>query len=57
MQFNLTLDQTNLVIQALAQMPYHMTVNLIAEIQQQAQPQLAELQAAQKDEMKPGEPE
>lgn len=57
MQFNLTLEQTNLVIQALAQMPYHMTVNLIAEIQQQAQPQLAELQAAQKEEMKPTEVE
>lgn len=57
MQFNLTLEQTNLVIQALAQMPYHMTVNLIAEIQQQAQPQLAAQQAVGKEEMKPGEPE
>lgn len=57
MQFNLTLEQTNLVIQALAQMPYHMTVNLIAEIQQQAQPQLVAQEAASKQELQPGEPE
>jgi hypothetical protein len=57
MQFNLTLEQTNLVLQSLAQMPYHMTANLIAEIQQQAQPQLAAQQAEDKAKMQPGEPE
>lgn len=57
MQFNLTLEQANLVIQALAQMPYHMSSALIAELQQQAQPQLAAQQAVVKEEMKPGEPE
>jgi len=57
MQFNLTLEQANLVIQALAQMPYHMSSALIAELQQQAQPQLAAQQAVAKEEMKPGETE
>ena len=40
MKFELTLEQANLVIQALAQMPYHMTANLIAELQKQAAPQI-----------------
>lgn len=41
MKFELTLEQANLILQALAQMPYHMTVNLIAEMQKQAAPQMA----------------
>ena len=45
MQFNVTLEQANLIIQALAQMPYHMTATLIQELQQQAQPQLQQEQA------------
>ena len=40
MKFELTLEQANLVIQALAQMPYHMTASLIAELQKQAAPQM-----------------
>lgn len=57
MQFNVTLEQANLIIQGLAQMPYNMTANLIADLQQQAKPQLEAMQAAQKQEMQPGEPE
>ena len=41
MKFELTLEQANLVIQALAQMPYHMSSALIAELQKQAAPQMA----------------
>lgn len=42
MKFELTIEQANLIIQALAQMPYHMSNQLIAELQKQAQPQLVE---------------
>lgn len=57
MQFNFTLEQTNVIMQALSQMPYNMSASLIAEIQQQAQPQLAAQQAEDKAKMQPGEPE
>lgn len=57
MQFTFTIEQVNLILQGLAQMPYHMSANMITEIQSQAQPQLAEIQAEQKQAMQPGEPE
>ena len=44
MKFELTLEQANLVIQALAQMPYHMSNALIAELQRQAAPQMQQIE-------------
>ena len=40
LQIDLTVDQTNLVLEALGQLPYHRVASLIASIQQQAQEQL-----------------
>lgn len=44
MKFELTLEQANLILQALAQMPYNMSHALIAELQKQAAPQLQAVQ-------------
>lgn len=41
MKFEVTVEQANLIIQGLAQLPYAASASLIAELQQQAQPQLA----------------
>lgn len=42
MKFEVTLEQANLILQALAQMPYNMSFALIAELQKQAQGQIQE---------------
>lgn len=44
MKFDVTIEQANLIIQALAQMPYHMSSALIAELQKQAQPQMVAME-------------
>ena len=40
MKFEVTLEQANLILQGLAQLPYHISVNLINELQKQAAPQM-----------------
>jgi hypothetical protein len=44
LQFNLTLDETNLILEALGEMPFARVHQLIAKMQQQAH---AQLQATQ----------
>ena len=44
MKFEVTIEQANLILHALSQLPYATSAGLIAELQQQAQPQLAEKQ-------------
>ena len=43
-QLTLTLDETNMVLEALGQMPYVRVYTLVAKIQQQASTQLQEEQ-------------
>ena len=57
MQFNVTLEQANLIVHALSKMPYEVSAGLISDLQTQAKPQLAELEAQAKAEQAPGEPE
>lgn len=51
-QFELTLDEANLVLAALGKQPFEVVAPLIGKIKQQAEPQLprvqAELEAAKK---------
>jgi hypothetical protein len=51
-QFELTLDEANMVLAALGKAPFETVAALIGKIKQQAEPQLsrvqAELEAAQK---------
>jgi hypothetical protein len=39
--FELTEQEASLIVQALADLPYKLTVGLIAKLQEQAKPQLA----------------
>lgn len=57
MQFNVTLEQANLIVAALSKLPFEVSASLISELQTQAQPQLAELEAKAKADQAPGEPE
>ena len=57
MQFNVTLEQANLIVAALSKLPFEVSANLISELQTQAQPQIAELEAKAKAAQAPGEPE
>ena len=50
MKFEITVEQANLILQGLAQLPYHISVNLIAELQKQAQPQIAAMEQPTKAE-------
>ena len=45
-QFELTLDEANLVLAALGKQPFEVVVNLIQKIKEQAEPQLPRVQAA-----------
>jgi hypothetical protein len=45
MNFDLTLEEANLVMQGLGEMPYRLSSALVDKMRQQAQPQLAEAQA------------
>ena len=51
-QFELTLDEANLILAALGKQPFEIVAPLIGKLKQQAEPQLprvqAELEAAQK---------
>lgn len=42
LKFELTIDQTNIVLAALSRQPYETVVGLIAELQKQAQAQISE---------------
>ena len=44
MNFNLTIDQANLILHALGQLPYQQSFQLIAELQKQAQAQAQQAQ-------------
>ncbi len=48
LKFELNLDETNLVLAALAKAPFEQVAGLIGKIREQAQPQLPALEAAQK---------
>lgn len=50
LSFEFTLDESNMVLTALSKAPYEQVAGLIANMQQQAQPQLPALEAAQKAE-------
>lgn len=43
--FELTLDEANVVLGSLGKQPYEAVANLIQKIREQAQPQLARVQA------------
>lgn len=47
LNFELTLDEANLVLAALGKAPFEQVAGLITKMREQAQPQLAELQAEQ----------
>lgn len=44
LKFELTIDETNVVMTALGRMPYESVFNLVQKLQQQAGPQLQTLQ-------------
>jgi len=46
MKFEFTIEQVNLVLHALAKLPYEMSADIIAEIRKQAQPQVDAASAA-----------
>ena len=48
LKFELNLDETNLVLAALAKAPFEQVAGLIGKLREQAQPQLPALEAAQK---------
>jgi hypothetical protein len=50
LNFELKLEEANLILAALAKAPYEQVAGLIANMQQQAQPQLPALEAAAKAE-------
>jgi hypothetical protein len=45
--FELTLDEANLVLAALGKAPFEQVAGLIGKIREQAQPQLASVEAAE----------
>ena len=47
LNFELTLDEANLVLAALGKAPFDQVAGLIGKMREQAQPQLAELEQAQ----------
>ena len=49
LQFELTLDEANVVLASLGKQPFDSVAQLIQNIQQQAQPQLPALEAAIKE--------
>jgi hypothetical protein len=48
MKFEFTLDEINIIMASLGKAPYESVFQVIDKIKEQAQPQLAEAQAAQK---------
>lgn len=46
LKFELTLDEANLVLAALAKAPFEQVAGLIGKLREQAQPQLPALEAA-----------
>ena len=50
LKFELTLDEANLVLAALGKAPFEQVAGLITKMREQAQPQLADLQAQQAEE-------
>lgn len=52
LQFELTLDEANVILASLGKQPFDAVAQLIQNIQQQAQPQLPALEAAMKEAAK-----
>ena len=48
LKFELTLDEANLILAALAKAPFEQVAGLIGKLREQAQPQLPALEAAQR---------
>lgn len=48
LNFELTLDEANLILGALGKAPFETVAGLISKMREQAQPQLASLEASQK---------
>lgn len=48
LKFELTLEEANMVLAALGKAPFEAVAGLINKLQQQAQPQIAALEAASK---------
>lgn len=49
MIFDITIEEANIILQALGEVPYRVSFSLVEKLKQQAQPQLQEAQAEQPD--------
>lgn len=47
MIFDITLEEANLILQALGEVPYRVSFSLVEKLKQQAQPQIQEAQSNQ----------
>lgn len=55
LKFELTINEANLVLGSLGKMPYESVAELIGKLREQAQPQLAEAEAAEATAANDGE--